>query len=383
MGNSSFEGPLIQGHIPDPWRNICTLTSTPDIQPGFLNVTAPPQDGNSYIQLLCRRDGTNEGLYQRLTDGAPQDSFIPGHSYYFEAWIAAYRHEGYNFNDPARLQLWLSNHADQPCQNNILAWQSPPIQHTDWQPYLIFFTLPPGQYYDVIQFESAHPDDVFVNGNVMLDNLSDTIFEGILPRLGPDTILCAGDSLLLSVPDSASLPLWQDGSVGYSYQVHKAGIYWAEITLHGIPFRDSIEIGIKPRPDFSLGADTVLCIGDQLTLKVKEAADTYLWQDFTTSDTLIVEAPGLYWAPSTLDGCSTTDTLHIAYRDCETILDMPNVFTPNDDGMNETLLPMLVKNVYQPQLYIYDRWGREVYQSGDLQAGWNGQHNGKAVPAGV
>jgi len=58
---------------------------------------------------------------------------------------------------------------------------------------------------------------------------------------------------------------------------------------------------------------------------------------------------------------------------------IPTAFTPNGDGKNDIYKPIL-HNVTKSgfELFIYDRWGKVVYQSKDIHSGWNGirQDNG-------
>lgn len=65
---------------------------------------------------------------------------------------------------------------------------------------------------------------------------------------------------------------------------------------------------------------------------------------------------------------------------------MPNAFTPNGDGNNETFLP--VGDIHSLEYYslnIYDRWGSVIFHSSDPQIGWNGKFNnsGTEVPSGA
>ncbi len=52
---------------------------------------------------------------------------------------------------------------------------------------------------------------------------------------------------------------------------------------------------------------------------------------------------------------------------------MPNVFTPNNDGYNDRFVPLMKYNVEFYNLVIYNRWGERVYQTSDLENGWDGQ----------
>jgi gliding motility-associated-like protein len=61
---------------------------------------------------------------------------------------------------------------------------------------------------------------------------------------------------------------------------------------------------------------------------------------------------------------------------------IPNVFTPNDDGVNDVFYVKYTGD--QPFLLsIFDRWGVKVYEGRDKYEGWNGKLKDKIVPEGV
>jgi len=69
------------------------------------------------------------------------------------------------------------------------------------------------------------------------------------------------------------------------------------------------------------------------------------------------------------------------YEDIEikvdTKIDIPNVFTPNQDGSNDTFF---IRNLpADSQLKISNRWGAEVYSSGSYQNDWDGSNNADGV----
>lgn len=54
---------------------------------------------------------------------------------------------------------------------------------------------------------------------------------------------------------------------------------------------------------------------------------------------------------------------------------VPNVFTPNEDGINDYFFPKFV-NIESLQFWILNKWGETIYYSDDLNAqGWNGRIN--------
>jgi gliding motility-associated-like protein len=65
------------------------------------------------------------------------------------------------------------------------------------------------------------------------------------------------------------------------------------------------------------------------------------------------------------------------------ILIVPNTFTPNGDGINDTWnLPALIAYP-NCTVNIYDRYGQKVFHSIGYAISWDGQYNNKKVPTGV
>jgi len=65
---------------------------------------------------------------------------------------------------------------------------------------------------------------------------------------------------------------------------------------------------------------------------------------------------------------------------------VPSAFTPNDDGINDIFRPKGINvNPDSYNLYIYDRWGKEIFISSDINYGWDGTIYGsdKLAPQGV
>ncbi len=63
----------------------------------------------------------------------------------------------------------------------------------------------------------------------------------------------------------------------------------------------------------------------------------------------------------------------------------PNIFTPNNDGTNDTFAPSLLNiNTDTYILTIFDRWGNEIFETSDYNQEWDGkQKNGLSLPSDV
>lgn len=66
----------------------------------------------------------------------------------------------------------------------------------------------------------------------------------------------------------------------------------------------------------------------------------------------------------------------------ESLLEVPNVFTPNGDGKNDVFM---VKGLSLEDFHgvILNRWGRKVYEWSDPQGGWDGRIHGKYANPGT
>ncbi len=68
----------------------------------------------------------------------------------------------------------------------------------------------------------------------------------------------------------------------------------------------------------------------------------------------------------------------------ESKLDMPNAFSPNNDGINDVYKAKEgYKSIVEFHAYIFNRWGQKVYEWTDPAGGWDGTFNGQEAKQGV
>lgn len=147
---------------------------------------------------------------------------------------------------------------------------------------------------------------------------------------------------------------------------------------------DFITVYPKPLASFSSSPETTtitspvieftnLCLG----------ADSWFW-DFGDSDTSTHFNPEAHTYADT--GIYTIQLIAATNYNCrDTVYEqiiiepdfmfyVPNAFTPNDDGINDTFIGkgMFVASI---EMLIFDRWGTLVYRTDDLNKPWNGTIN--------
>ncbi len=142
--------------------------------------------------------------------------------------------------------------------------------------------------------------------------------------------------------------------------------------------------------------DTVIDRGDTATLTAT-GDTTYKWSpsvglNCSTCKTVTV-SPTItttYTVTGTdIHGCTIETTITILVDEYCFDFALPNVFTPNGDGINDyfKILPLPPGEVLYLDTYtitIYDRWGKEMFTSTNPNNYWNGNtESGNKVPDGV
>lgn len=197
-------------------------------------------------------------------------------------------------------------------------------------------------------------------------------------NLGQNTALCQEDSLLLNASTTNASYLWQDNSAEPTFMVRQPGMYWVEVSTDCGMAQDSVLISHAPSPMLDLGEDASLCEEESLLLDVSTANATYLWQNGSPNPTFLVTQPGVYWVKLTT-ACSATDTIVIDEAVCEVTLEIPNVFTPNGDAVNDFFTPRISEGIISMTTDIYNRWGMKVFSTENLLIEWNAEHTSAGV----
>jgi gliding motility-associated-like protein len=155
---------------------------------------------------------------------------------------------------------------------------------------------------------------------------------------------------------------------------------------------NTIAIKVNPLPQVSLVAkDTTVLAGSVLQLRVNALANTslYRWRPETylvSPQSLATNTRPLptgiinFMFEATSDaGCVLKKGIHVTVIQP---LRMPNVFTPNGDGLNDVFRIPPHSDIDLEEFAVFDRWGNRVFQTNDPSKGWDGSYN-KATIGGT
>lgn len=133
-------------------------------------------------------------------------------------------------------------------------------------------------------------------------------------------------------------------------------------------------------PVVNLPDSLEVCYGQSVTLDAGVCQQCqYIWSDGSAGRYLSTSYSGVYEVKVTNSSCSTLDSVKVILCD----LFMPNAFSPNADGLNDYFLPSYHGTVTSFQLMIFNRWGEKIFESKNINSGWDGMKNGNQCPGGL
>ena len=130
--------------------------------------------------------------------------------------------------------------------------------------------------------------------------------------------------------------------------------------------------------------DGDLCEEGFVELSAATDMSGFIWSTGDTGKTLVVTAPGRYYAYADEGICTASDFINVA--PCKLDLYIPNAITPSkDEGINDYFYVVFPEfyEVNKFEIYIYDRWGKLAFESDDTNFKWDGRVDGKLIPNNV
>ncbi|MEE4175983.1 MAG: gliding motility-associated C-terminal domain-containing protein [Bacteroides sp.] len=160
----------------------------------------------------------------------------------------------------------------------------------------------------------------------------------------------------------------------------------------GCLYDTTVTVYIRPLPEAEILSELELpfCEGDSTLLTVSAINNatplfSYQWSFNNVEipgavyDTLMAKTPGTYTVQVTDEETACFDffDLDVTQQNCD--LTIPNVFTPNGDGIND-YFEILNLEYYQAEMVIFNRWGKKVYEHSDYFNNW---WDGEGAPDGT
>ena len=229
------------------------------------------------------------------------------------------------------------------------------------------------------------------NSSWGMPNFMQTYFD--LPHFDVDSI-CHYDMTYLKLRNEANITsiLWDFDDPASSnntstdirpvHEFSEAGVYNVTVTetYNGADYTYSEQVIVNEIPFVDLGDTVYMYQGSSIKLDAGPDMDYYWWSTQETSQFITINEPGTYWVVvENYKCCFNMDSVVVLLFD---VL-VPNAFRPG--GVNDIFKVYVsagtILNKFE--MYIYNRWGQLVFESNDVENGWDGTYKGQEAPGDV
>jgi len=284
----------------------------------------------------------------------------------------------------------------------LLTWQgtSPLTMPDTIMTKLVFGGM--GEGISLIYWEAGPGESVFFDQN--MDTINAVFYVGSVQIYNNSEILmqsnevaCTGDTISV-VPDVNG----GNGTIHYSwsgpndYQSQNKELFLNPVstslsgtyTLTAVDSMycqksQSISINVIPSPTIAFSGQDTLWVDPGFVLDAGNGEEYYYWNTGANTQTIVIDSMGNYSVEVTsYDNCKSTDAVQILWSG--TPFYLPNAFTPNGDGLNDTFGPIpRYDYVKKYHLSIFNRWGQRIYETTDINKGWDGTYKGSPSQVGA
>jgi gliding motility-associated-like protein len=222
----------------------------------------------------------------------------------------------------------------------------------------------------------------FINleGEPDSDTTNIVIRDYVNPSVDLKTVyICNNDTTVSPVITGGFAPFgytWWDGTEApsHTFAVGDAGSY--SVTINdwcSNTFSTDFDV-VEPGP-IVVAPLVYNCFGQQTEDLARAGAPPYSVAYSEDSLSLfdyavLAEFYGTYYVTFT-DQCGSAGTTTIVTQRCDTRI--PNVFTPNGDGKNDTFEIFGIEGFRGSVLQVFDRWGTMIFEDTDYKNNWNGE----------
>ncbi|MEX2595887.1 MAG: gliding motility-associated C-terminal domain-containing protein [Salibacteraceae bacterium] len=239
------------------------------------------------------------------------------------------------------------------------------------------------------------PIEIWLTATNACGTTSDTMTVTFLPTpdatLPSDSAHCLDQSFFIFHENAASVNyLWSDSTSEERFRLDSSMTVWLSAENECGIDRDTFNVVFHPEIKTQLGEDTLICNGDNVVLDATWPGANYVWSTGSEDSSITASEADIYIVTISSPPCQKVESraVSIIEEDCDSIdckFSIPNVFTPNADGINDVLRITNRCESLSFTVFIYNRWGQLVFSDKNSLSGvfWDGFVNGEAASAGT
>ncbi|MFT6035146.1 MAG: gliding motility-associated-like protein, partial [Marivirga sp.] len=151
----------------------------------------------------------------------------------------------------------------------------------------------------------------------------------------------------------------------------------------GCEVSDTVSLKERLRVDRVELIDTKLCDGDTFSIQFDlNPNQSILWHNGSTQSYFETRTDERIWLEVSNGTCGFSDSADILFINCGCVAYVPSAFTPNNDALNDGLIPNLDCLVRDYHFTVFSRWGEKLFETFDPTERWDGTYLGNDVQIG-
>jgi gliding motility-associated-like protein len=230
------------------------------------------------------------------------------------------------------------------------------------------------------------------------DEVTLTVFPAKFLNISPDTAICPGDSIQIHLTAVGAKSFKWIPDINISNTKGLDPMVWPiasqTYTVFGVDTNSCydtqrVKITVKPAAFMHLPDSVKLYPGE--TYKIEPGGNCLYFSWFPNVGLSKTNIANPIASPqvntryivnaSTEFGCTITDSLDVIVVP-DSYIDMPNAFSPGA-GPNRYLKPLHLGTATLKRFEVYNRWGKKMFETKDINEGWDGMVSGQPQPMGV
>ncbi|MCB0408782.1 MAG: gliding motility-associated C-terminal domain-containing protein, partial [Flavobacteriales bacterium] len=228
-----------------------------------------------------------------------------------------------------------------------------------------------------------------VNGCMNNSQVTVSILPKPIATITGDNNMCDGADLILQASGGSSY-VWNTTETTSSITVSPSDTttYQVIAFINSCADTTTHTVNWVPNPTVTAFSDALIHLGQSIDISASGDAP-FLWTPTESlscnncpNPTATPTETTEYCVSVTQNNCTSTSCILIEVdQECGEIF-VPDAFSPNNDGNNDCL--KVYNNCLDELLFrVYSRWGELLFESTDIDACWDGTHNGTALNTGV
>lgn len=237
----------------------------------------------------------------------------------------------------------------------------------------------PGPFEVIAEFDQSYTlvvtDD---EGNTSQESTTVSVLPSVAEVGLPDSVtICPGETVPLNAETEGVLTYtWSTGSTEPSINASIAGVYTVNLASPCTTFSVDVRVELLPEnPNLPINRRFLTCESN-LPLEIGLPEDefyTLIWSTGEVSDEITIPSAGEYRANYASVCRDTLLTWNVETEDCDCEIYVPNAFTPDFNGINDSFKPSVNCPINRYEFIIWNRWGKPVFESTNPNDAWRGE----------